>query len=451
MKPWTPHAYQLEGVKWLISRPGAGLLADMGLGKTAMTLAAIKVLKNQGMAKKVLIIAPIRTLYTVWPNEIKKWTDFSDLTILNCHEDRERFKESADIYCINPESALPLLSNGFLFKQGFDLLIIDESSQWKNPTSRRFKALKKGVHAFPRRWILTGTPAPNGLVDMWSQIYILDFGESLGKFITHFYNAFCVPDWSGFSYYVPAQAANEMFTRIAPLCLRIAATDHLDMPDMIKNEVLVTLPPEAMALYKEMQNELLITLEEEDIYSPNAAVAGMRCRQIANGGIYKPDGATAEIHTAKAKALKEVVEELQGNPLLVLYEFKHDLKRIQEVLGEVPNLSGTAKVDSLINKFNAGEIPVLLGHPASMGMGLNLQGACHNVCWFGPPWDLGLYDQANARVYRQGQESNRVVIHHLVAQDTLDTKVLEALIGKRKIQDTLLDSIKELNQSKVSL
>jgi SNF2 family DNA or RNA helicase len=438
-KPWVPHQYQLEGVKWLVSHLGAGLIADMGLGKSAMTLAAASTLMMTGHVRKILLIGTIRSLYTVWPAEIAKWTDFNGLTYVNCHEDRDGWKGTYDIYAINPESALPLMKNGFLAAQGFDLLVVDESAMFKNPASQRFKALQKILHLFPRRWILTGSISPNGLVDIWSQVYIVDRGEALGKFITHFRNAFCIADWSGFGYTVPSFAAEEIYRRIKPLCISMKNTDYLDMPELVTNEITVILPPAAMKVYKEMEREFLIILEKDTIYSPNAAVAGMRCRQISAGGVYYPDGTVEEIHTVKADALKEIVENLQGQPLLLFYEFKHDITRIRKALGDIPNLMEAKNPTQLVNDFNAGKIPVLMSYPI---MALNLQGSCHNVCWFSPTWDLMMYDQANARVWRQGQESGRVVIHHIIAKDTLDHSVVEAISEKRKIQDKLLEAIK---------
>jgi len=439
MKKWTPHDYQIQGMQWLISRKGAGLIADMGLGKTSMTLGASSHLMMTGHVRKILLIGTILSLETVWPAEIAKWEDFAGITYVNCHDNPGGWKGIYDIYAINPEAALPLLKNGFLASQKFDLLVIDESAMFKSPDSKRFKALKNYLHMFPRRWILTGTPSPNGLVDIWAQIYILDRGESLGKFITHFRNAFCVPDYSGYGYKVPPLAAKEIYERIAPICVSMKNTDYLDMPELVMNEIAVKLPPKAMELYKEMEKEFIITLEKDDIFSPNAAVAGMRCRQIASGGIYYADKTVEEIHTAKAEALKEMVENLQGQPLLVFYEFRHDIDRIRKVLGNVPNLIDTKDSAKLVNAFNAGDIPVMISYPI---MALNLQGACHNVCWFGPPWDLMMYDQANARVWRQGQESSRVIIHHLVAQNTLDSRVLKILAEKRVVQNGLLEAIK---------
>ena len=441
---FQPHEYQLEAVKFLLGQRHAGLLLDMGLGKTAISLHTLSLLIAEGHVKKVLLIAPIRTLYTVWPNEIKKWDNFQHITYHNWHESGT-YAPDANIIGVNPETALSLMRSKALFKMGVDLLIIDESSTFKNSSSQRFKEIKKGLHVFPRRWILTGTPAPNGLEDIWSQIYLLDRGQALGEYITHFRNSYCVPSYDGYSYTVIPHYKELIYQKIAHLVLRMSAKDHLDMPAIVYNSIPVKLDAKAMAAYKEMERQFILLLESgETIYSPNAAVAGGRCRQIANGGIYRADGTAEHLHTAKMTALKEIVEELQGQPLLVFYEFIHDVHRIKEALGDVPNLTSSKHPDQLINEFNAGKHPVLIGHPATIGIGLNLQGACSHICWVGVPWDLGLYDQANARVYRQGQEADRVIVHHLVAEGTLDEKVLKALSVKGREQNDLLEAIERI-------
>jgi SNF2 family DNA or RNA helicase len=444
---FTPHQYQLDAMQFLLQQPHAGLLLDMGLGKTSISLTALKLMLASGHVRKVLLIAPIRPLYAVWPNEIAKWEELSDLTYHNWHESRAQLGHlpKAQIHGINPESALPILKSSAFKREGFDMLIIDEAHTFKNSASQRFKVLKPLLHTFKYRWILTGTPAPNGLEDLWSQIFILDRGEALGQFITHFRNYYCMPDRSGYGYVVMDNYKSEIYRKISPLVYRLAARDHLDMPDFVVNPIPVVLPPAAMEAYKTMERELLLLLESgELITSPNSAVAGMRCRQIANGGIYLPDGTAEHIHSAKADALKEVVDGLQGQPLLVFYEFIHDIARIVKAVGNVPNLTQSRTPDKLINEFNAGKHPVMIGHPATIGSGLNLQGACSNVLWMGVPWDLGLLDQANARVCRQGQEADRVVAHYLMAQNTLDAVVLKAVQAKGRVQLDLLNAIQSI-------
>lgn len=444
---YLPKQYHADSIKFLLGHQWAGLLLDMGLGKTGITLFAIKVLFDLGLIKRVLLIAPIRTLYTVWPEEIAKWDEFNHLPYVNLRETNINMADvpAMGIYAINPESALTLFKGRMPHHTKFDLLVIDESSQWKNPSSQRFKYLKPWLHEFPRRWILTGTPAPNGLTDIWSQIYILDRGESLGKYVTHFRNEFCVQDYNGYGYTVPPARREEIYKRIAPFCMRLSAADHIDMPDLITNPIRVRLPPEAMIKYAQMERDFLIKLGDEVVMSMNAAVAGMRCRQIANGAIYSmEDKSILPIHTAKYDALKELVEDLQGQPLLVFYEFLHDAVGIEKVLGDVPNLTKSKDPLTLVREFNEGKHPVVIGHPATIGMGLNLQGSCHNICWMGVPWDLSMHDQANARVYRQGQESDRVIIHYLMAEGTLDHVVLNVLGLKAREQNDLFLAIQRL-------
>lgn len=443
---YTPHKYQLEAIEFLLGRRAAGLFLDMGLGKTSISLFALKQLSEAGIIKKVLLLAPIRPLYTVWPNEIDKWDDFEGMTYHNLHESRLDPRKAPDvlIHAINPESALKWLKNGVLGAMGYDLLLIDESAEWRNPGSERFKALKKIIHKFPYRWILTGTPSPNGLEGLWSQIYILDQGKSLGAFVTHFRNEFCTPDRSGYSYKIIPQYKDIIYHRIASMVMRLSARDNIDMPELVINPIPVVLPPPAMKMYKEMEKEFLTLLANgEKVASPNTAVAGMRCRQIANGGIYYEDKKVEHIHTAKIDALKEIVADLDGTPLLVFYEFNHDEERIQAALGGVPNLTRIPDPDALIKRFNEGAIPVIVGHPKTVGVGLNLQGACSNILWMCPPWDLYLHDQANARVNRQGQKSERVVIHYIMAEKTMDAKVLKVLAEKGREQEDLFNAIEQ--------
>ena len=440
MSDWTPRPYQLEAAKWLISRPFAGLFLDMGLGKTAISLAVIETLKQKYGKMRALLIAPIRVLYTVWPEEIEKWG--FELSYLNHHVDADGremlFTHEANIHGINPEGTLQLLQDVRFNLEAFDLLIVDESSLYKAYDSRRFKLLRPHLHRFPRRWILTGTPAPNGLIDIWSQVFILDRGQALGEYITRFRNAFCALDFNGYDYKLIPGAEKEIHSRIKPYILRMEAKDHIDMPELVYNRVPVELDSKSRKQYKEMEETFLLQLGDDVIMSPSAATAGMRCRQIANGGIYLPDGKTAvHLHDIKTNALEELITELQGRSVIVFYEFIHDKERIRAALG-----GAFDPTPENISRFNRGEIQVLLAHPSSAGYGVNLQTHCDTVVWYGIPWDLGAYDQAIARVWRSGQKSERVVVHHIVAKDTLDETVLGVLQAKAKDQKTLLDAMK---------
>lgn len=440
--------YQDVGVRFLLKQPRAGLLLDMGLGKTVISLTAISELIKAGHVKKALIVAPIRVLENVWPSEIAKWDSTQHLRFVNLNRtviSPSRPLEEADIYGINPESLKGLIRNPSFVKVPMQLLIVDESSMFKNPRSLRFRALSEVLYRYKYRWILTGTPSPNGLVDIWAQAFILDRGAALGPNVSQFHNAFCVPNPNGNGWLVHDRSRQDVYERLAPLVLRMSKKDCIQMPELIKNPIEVTLSKDDYELYKSMERHFLICLQNgEKLTSPNSAVAGMRCRQIANGGIYKPDGSTEHFHTAKINALKEIVEELQGEPLLVFYEFVHDLERIRKALGPIPSLTDGGSVKDIIDKFNAGDIPVLAGHGASAGYGLNLQGACSNVCWMGVPWDLGMHDQANARVWRQGQQASSVTIHYLMAKGTLDYRVFKVLAKKDQDQQELLDAIQAI-------
>lgn len=382
----------------------------------------------------------------VWPDEIKKWTDFSDLTFSILHGDVKGYnlEAEADVYLINPEGLLWLLS-GKRRLPSWDILCVDESTKFKDTTTRRFKLLKPFLNSFKRRWILTGTPMPNGLEDLFGQVYILDQGAALGRYITHFRlnyferSGYNVYDWS------PRRGAfEEVIEKISPFVIQLSAEDYLDMPQLVYTNTLVTMPPAAMKQYQEVEDDFISKLDEGIIVAANAAVAGGKCRQIANGAVYDGDRNVHRIHDAKLDALEDLFEEIGASPVLLLYEFEHDKDRIIERFPSVPCLGAgisAKKLDALIDKFNAGEIPVLLGHPASMGHGLNLQGACHHVIWFGITWNLEHYDQTIARVYRQGQKARVVFIYHIVSEGTLDERVLTRLGQKDKSQQSLLSAL----------
>lgn len=441
--------YQDRAVDFMLSRTKSGLLLDMGLGKTVITLTVIKELIRCGKLKRVLLVAPIRVLYNVWPAEIEKWDELSTITYHNWHESRLPVGQlpNVDIVGINPESALPLFRQKKVFQGAFNALLIDESTLFKNPSSLRFKALKDYLHTFKYRWILTGTPAPNGLEDLWAQIYIIDRGKALGQYISSFRSKFCVPSFDGSGYEVLEIAQPEIYRLISPLVLRMDARDHIDMPELIFNQIAVALDDKSMAIYREMEKKFIVMLESgETIASPNVAVAGGRCRQIANGGLYDQDGNAIHIHDVKADAIKEIVEELNGKSVLIFYEFLHDLERIRKALGDIPNLSEAKNQKQLVDDFNSGKVRLMVGHPQSIGMGLNLQGACYNVVWMSVPWNLGDHDQAIARVCRQGQKSARVVVHYIMAKRTRDYYVLRVLTKKGATQQELLDALKDTSQ-----
>jgi len=453
---WKPHPYQERAIRLLLSQAAGGLFLDPGLGKTSTVLATFKILLSKSYVKKMLIIAPLRPALKVWPDEIKKWVEFQELTYTILHGDMKEanLNKDVNIYIINPEGLLWLFDPARKYRlPDFDILCIDESSKFKDSTTKRFKLLKPLLTTFKRRWILTGTPAPNGLEDLFGQIYILDLGRSLGRYITHFRNNFFAR--SGYNMYEwkPRSGAfEEVVEKISPLLLQLNAEDYLEMPELVYRNIPISLPEKTMQQYRDVEELFITALEENKLVAANAAVAGVKCRQIANGAVYKNDEEWEKqdgleyvvFHDEKLDALENFLAELNGAPCLILYEFDHDRARILERLGDVPVLGSSLsekKLNSVIDGFNSGSIPIILGHPASMGHGLNLQGSCHHVIWFGITWNLEYYDQAIARVYRQGQKSDHVFVYHIVASGTLDEKVLRVLTSKDKTQQGLLSAL----------
>lgn len=476
--PWQPHAFQKKGVKFLLEHAASALFLDPGLGKTSITLAAIKLLKQKKVLDKVLLIAPLRVCYSVWPKEGEKWTDFHGLKIVVLHGPHkdEALKQEADIFVINPEGLEWLLdvtktktSQGKTRvevdlkrwkKLGFDTLVVDELSKFKHIQTNRFKALKLVLHTFRRRWGLTGSPAPNGLLDLFGQCYMLDQGRSLGPYISHYRMKYFIPSHDGFSWNLREGADEEIYQRIAPLALRMAAEDYLDMPVVIENNIRVELPADVMEIYERLEEDLIAKLEDSVIVASTAAVASMKCRQVANGGIYLDQEVQAlvklpkskrewvDLHTAKVDALADLIDELQGSPLLVAYDFAHDLARLQDKLGkDVPYIGGGVSVKraaELEKLWNAGKLPVLLGHPQSIAHGLNLQEVGNHVAWHSMTWDYELYDQFIRRVRRQGNKAKRVFVHHFIAKGTIDEVIFATLKGKRRGQNALFDALKKL-------
>jgi len=444
MPAWSPQPYQLDALKFIYQNCNSGIFLDPGMGKTSVALALVTSLKE----RPVLIIAPIRPMYKVWPDEIKKWDQFRHLkyVILHGPEKDARLNEIADIYLVNPEGLKWLSNSGWLERVNPKMLVIDESTKFKDYSTARFKLIKPHLKAFQRRLILTGEPAPNGYMDLFGQCYIMDLGNALGRYITHYRAQFFYQTgYGGYEYKLRQGAAEEIQARIKPLVMRLAAEDHLDMPELIFNDIIVELDENARRIYKQFEDDFLAEVGDATILSMNAAAVGSKCRQVANGGVYDEMQFAHFIHDIKTNALNDLVEQLQGNPLLVFYEFKHDLERIRRVFKDAPCLTGMSgsKLDATIDAFNAGDIPILLGHPASAGHGLNLQGSCHHVCFYGLTWDLDLYHQSYKRVWRQGQNANRVFVHRILADKTLDKQVAKVLLNKEATQSDFLNAIKE--------
>jgi SNF2 family DNA or RNA helicase len=438
VKSWQPHDYQLRAVQWLLDRRHAGLFLDPGLGKTSTVLAALTVLR-----KRALIIAPLRVCYSVWPREVEKWADFSHLSVAILHGTKKEaaLARKADIDVINPEGLKWLLKRQH---ERYDILVVDESTKFKHVHTQRFKLLKTVLPSFERRWILTGTPAPNGLMDLFGQAYLLDQGQRLGRFITHYRNAFFFEKkFPTHSEWLPLRGAGEaVFNQLSDVCLRMSAEDYLTLPECLYNDVRIDIP---MRDYEELRKEYVVQLERGEITAANAAAKLVKLRQMANGAVYDEHRRTHVVHEAKLDALEDLVEEQSGQPLLVAVAFQHDVEQIRGRLGAVPYLGGGTSASAsakLVDQWNRGELPVLLAHPASVGHGVNLQAGGRAVAWFGLDWNLELYEQFNRRIYRQGQ-SHGVVIHHLVATGTVDEQILAALQQKEQLQTRLLKFLKE--------
>ena len=458
-QPWKPHAYQKRAVKWLLETACAGLLLDPGLGKTSITLAAIRLLKKQGLLSRALIVAPLRPCYMVWPAEVRKWAEFGDLRVQILHgkHKEEALEADADIYLINPEGLQWLLDGGRFKRLGADTLVIDESSKFKSTNALRFKLLKPFLPKFARRWILTGTPAPNGLLDLFGQMYILDLGNALGRFVTHYRSRFFYPSgFGGFDWKLQEGAEQEIQEAIRPLVLRLKDEDYLTLPQIVTNVIKVALPPAARKIYDDLEEELIAEIgDAEVVTAATAAAASIKCRQVANGALYRtPEPGTVLakherwelVHNDKLNALVDLLDELQGQPVLIAYDFRHDLERLLAVLGaDTPHIgSGVSMARTLEIEaaWNRGELPWLLGHPASMGHGLNLQGAGNHVAWFANTWDLELYDQFNRRVRRQGNRHSHVFVHHFVAEDTVEERMLRVVGKKGRTQADLMDALR---------
>ncbi len=428
----------------------------------------------------MLLIAPLRVCYSVWPREIEKWKDFEDIKVIVLHGPKkdQALKEDADIYVINPEGLEWLLAvkkekttTGKVkvsidmkrWKQlGFDRLVIDELSKFKHTNTNRYKSLKLVLNTFTSRWGLTGSPASNGLLDLFGQCFILDMGRTFGPYISHFRSKYFDQGYDGFSWDLKEGAEEEIYKKVAPLALRMSAEDYLDMPVLIPNNIYVDLPPNVRTIYDQMEEDMLSKIDDGVIVASTAAAASIKCRQIASGGIYTSPDVEAliklpkssrewyNLHTEKVDALADLIDELQGSPLLVAYDFEHDLDRLRIKLGDdIPYIGGGVSVKratELEKLWNAGKLPVLLGHPQSIAHGMNLQEMGNHVAWHTLTWDYELYDQFIRRVRRQGNKSKRVFCHHILARDTIDDVMLATTKVKKKGQQALFDALKKMRK-----
>jgi SNF2 family DNA or RNA helicase len=449
-------------MRFLLGQACGGLFADPGMGKTSITLAAFKELKRRKLARTALVIAPLRPCYLVWPKERAKWKDFGDLRmeILHGPQKVKALARKADIYVINPDGLQWLISMGQMNK--FDTLVVDESTKFKHTRTKRFKLLKPYLDSFARRWILTGTPTPNGYLDLFGQIYILDLGAALGAYITHYkFNYFAPTGYGGYTWVLKEGSEEAIQAQIAPYTLRLEANEK-DMPERIENVIRIELPEESRHIYDEMEEDMITLLAGgHEVQAKNAAAASTKCRQVANGGLffrdikYGKDGFPTfvgprqwqNLHTEKVDAIGDLYEQLQGSPLMVTYDFEHDLDRLTHAFPKAAVMGGgTSMKESIAIEaaWNKGRIELMLVQPQAMGHGLNLQsGPGHTIALHSLMWDYEVYDQLIRRVWRTGQKSKHVFVHHIVARNTCDEAVLKALRAKRRGQDSLLAALRD--------
>ncbi|MCM1439305.1 MAG: DEAD/DEAH box helicase [Roseburia sp.] len=447
---YGPHDYQTFATNFILENPIAAVLLDMGLGKTVITLTALNdLLFDSFEIHKILVIAPLRVTKTTWADEIKKWEHLKNLrfsvAVGTEKERREALLEKADIYIINRENISWLVEESGI-PVDFDMLVIDELSSFKNHQTKRFKSLMKIRPRIKRVLGLTGTPSSNGLMDLFAEFKLLDMGERLGRFIGQYRTAYFHPDKRNgqiiFSYKPLPNAEKQIYEKISDITISMKSTDHLKMPELVSSEYAVQLSDKEREKYDAFKADLVLTLDDNEITASNAAVLSNKLSQMANGAIYDDNGEIIEIHERKLDALEDIIESMNGKPLLIAYWFKRDYERICNRLQKLHIPFSKLDTDISIKRWNNGEIPVALIHPASAGHGLNLQHGGSAIVWFGLTWSLELYQQTNARLWRQGQTAETVVIQHIVTENTIDRQILWALQGKSKTQSALIDAVK---------
>jgi len=447
---YKPHDYQQFAVNYIETHPIAAVLLDMGLGKTSITLTAIfNLLFDSFEVHKVLVIAPLRVARDTWTAEVDKWDHLQSLicsvAVGTEAERKAALMRPADIYIINRENVQWLIEESGI-KFDFDMVVIDELSSFKNHSTKRFKALMKVRPCVKRIVGLTGTPASNGLMDLWAEFRLLDMGQRLGRFITQYRNNYFMPDKRNgmviYSYKPLPYAEDNIYKKISDITISMKSTDHLQMPELINSEYAVRLSDSEQENYEDMKRELVLNIPEGEITAANAASLSGKLSQLANGAIYDDDGDIHNIHDRKLDALEDIIESANGNPVLVAYWFKHDLDRIIDRLKKCHIPYSKLDTSDSIRRWNNGEIPVALIHPASAGHGLNLQSGGSTLVWFGLTWSLELYQQTVARLWRQGQTSKTVVVQHIITKDTIDERIMKALHTKERTQTALIDAVK---------
>ena len=441
---YKPHEYQSYATEFILSHPISAVFLEMGLGKSVITLSAIfDLCLDSFLVCKVLVIAPLRVARDTWPAEINKWDHLKGLSYsVAVGTEKERIdalKKQSTLYIINRENVDWLVhKSGIPFQ--FDMVVIDELSSFKSYGAKRFKSLLKVRPSVKRIVGLTGTPSSNGLMDLWAEFRILDLGQRLGRYISHYRNTYFKPDKRNaqiiFSYKPLPGAEEEIYKQISDITISMKSTDYLTMPEFVSNEVFVTLSDKEWKVYSDFKEEMVANLGDEEIDAVNAAVLSGKLLQMANGAVYDSENKAHVIHDKKLDALEDLIEGANGKPVLVAYWYKHDLERIKERF-PVRQIQSSKDIED----WNDGKIPIAVIHPASAGHGLNLQSGGSTLIWFGLTWSLELYQQTNARLYRQGQKDT-VIVHHIITKNTIDEDVLLALTKKEKTQDALIDAVK---------
>jgi SNF2 family DNA or RNA helicase len=444
---FDPHPYQKYAIEKIIEEPAVALFLDMGMGKTVSTLTAIQTLIHDRFeVSRVLIIAPLQVARSTWSAEIEKWDHLKGLKIskvIGSVEDRRRaLMQDTDLFIINRENVEWLVGH-LGTRWPFDMIVIDELSSFKSPKAHRFRALRK-VRPYARRVVgLTGTPAPNGLIDLWAQVYLLDQGERLGETSTAYKDRYFIPGRRNghivFDWKLKPEAERAIHDKLSDLCVSMKSEDWLSLPDRFDNKIEVDLEPAERRRYEEMERDRLLTFTEGDVTAETAAVLSGKLLQLANGAVYDENGSVQILHDAKLEALEQILESANGKPVLVFYAFRHDQARIMDRFA--PIRPRVMKTEQDLIDWNRGNVPLMLAHPASAGHGLNLQAGGNVIVWFGLTWSLELYQQANARIHRQGQKES-VIVHHILTKGTIDADVLRALTNKTNRQDALLDAVK---------
>lgn len=451
MKKFIPHEYQRYAAEYIITHPVTALLLDMGLGKTVTTLTAVnELIYDYFEISKVLVIAPLRVARDTWPAEIQKWEHLQNLTYsvaVGTEAERLRsLKTQADIYIINRENVQWLIEeNGVVFN--YDMLIIDELSSFKNHDTKRFKSLMKMRPKVKRVVGLTGTPSSNGLMDLWAEFRVLDMGKRLGRFISNYRLNYFTPDKRNgqivYSYKPLPFAEQAIYDAISDITISMKSTDHLKMPELVSTAYPAVMSDAETRTYEDFKSEYVMKLgKDKEITAANAAVLCGKLTQMANGAIYDEFGECHLIHDRKLDALEDIIEAANGKPLLVAYWYQSDCDRIEKRLHELHIPFSRMDSSESIRRWNSGELPVALIHPASAGHGLNLQSGGSTIVWFGMTWSLELYSQTNARLWRQGQISDTVVVMHIITAGTIDEDIMKALQRKDKTQSALIAAVK---------